>query len=86
MYIPNAGAGQQFPDLDPWTLEAGLAEGCRAAAAERKAGLADVERAFGKRLAGDRAPLFCNDKVHLGKAGHESAAATVLEVIERAGK
>ena len=74
------------PALEQWTLKNELAEACRAAAAERKAGLSDVEKAFGAAPTDQRAALFCTDKVHLGKAGHEATASTVLEAIERAGK
>jgi lysophospholipase L1-like esterase len=74
------------PALEQWALKNELAEACRGAASDRKAGLADVEKAFGAVPADRREPLFCRDKVHLGAAGHEAAAAAVLEAIERAGK
>ncbi|HLF93806.1 MAG TPA: GDSL-type esterase/lipase family protein, partial [Planctomycetota bacterium] len=74
------------PALEQWALKNELAEACRAAAGERKAGLSDVEKAFGAAPADQRSALFCTDKVHLGKAGHEATAAAVLEAIERAGK
>lgn len=69
------------PALERWTTMAELSEAVRLAAADRKAGLADLEKAF--HAAPDRAALFCRDQVHLGPAGHEAVAAAVLAAIER---
>lgn len=74
------------PSVKRWTDMAELAGACREAAKDRKAGLADTEKAF--RAAGKekRERLFASDETHLGAAGHELMAATVLEAIEKAGK
>ena len=53
---------------------------------ERNAGLADTEKAFLEAGKKDRERLYVRDRVHLGPAGHELAARTVLEAVERAGK
>ncbi len=74
------------PALDRWTTMGPLAEAARAAAAERGAGLADVEKAFHALPEPDREKLFCRDRVHLGPAGHEAVAAAVLSALERAGR
>jgi lysophospholipase L1-like esterase len=74
------------PGLEKWTTMGELAEAVRAAAGERKAGLADVEKAFHAVPAEGREKLFCGDKVHLGVPGHETVAATVLRAIEAGGK
>lgn len=69
------------PALERWTTMSELAAAVRAAAADRKAGVADTEKAF--HAASAREPLFCSDKTHLGPAGHEAVAAAVLAAIER---
>jgi lysophospholipase L1-like esterase len=74
------------PALERWTTMGELAEAVRKAAAERKAGLADTEKAFHAAAEGDRAKLFSSDKVHVGPDGHERIASAVLEAIERAGR
>jgi lysophospholipase L1-like esterase len=74
------------PAVERWTAMGELAEAVRRAAADRNAGLADTEKAFHAAGAADREKLFCRDKVHLGPAGHEVVARTVLQAIERAGK
>jgi lysophospholipase L1-like esterase len=73
------------PAFDRWTAMGELAEAARAAARQRKAGLADTEKAFHAVAPERREPLFCRDKVHLGPAGHEAVAATVLAAIEGSG-
>jgi lysophospholipase L1-like esterase len=73
------------PGLEMWTTRAELGEATRAAASERKCGLADTEKAFLAASADKREALFCRDKVHLGPPGHETVAAIVLGAIE-AGK
>ncbi len=69
------------PALERWTMMGELSEAVRLAAADRKTGLADTEKAF--HAAKEREPLFCRDKTHLGPAGHEAVAAAVLAAIER---
>jgi lysophospholipase L1-like esterase len=63
-----------------------LAEACRKAAKNRKAGLADVEKAFLAAGGDKKERLFAWDQTHLGPVGHELVADTVLKAIERAGK
>jgi len=70
------------PGLEMWTTRAELGEATRAAASERKCGLADTEKAFLAASADKREALFCRDKVHLGPPGHEAVAAAVLAAIE----
>jgi lysophospholipase L1-like esterase len=74
------------PALEIWTTRAELGEAARAAASERKAGLADTEKAFLNAAAERREKLFCTDKVHLDPPGHETVAATVFASIESGGK
>ena len=74
------------PAMARWETMAELSRAVRTVAAEKKTALADAEAAFhhaGKDPAA-RAKLFCRDKTHLGPAGHELAAETVLKAI-RAG-
>lgn len=68
------------PALARWTTATELAEAARKAARERNAGLADTERAFLAQEA-NREPLFASDKVHMGTAGHELLAKTVLTAL-----
>ena len=71
-----------------WGAVEELAEACRQAAADRKAGLADADKAF--TAAGEdekeRLKLYVVDKTHLSPAGHALLAKTVLEAIEAGGK
>ena len=74
------------PALERWETMAELAQAARDVAADKRTGLADMEaafHAFGAEEAA-RPDLYCTDKTHLGKAGHELAASTVLKAI--AGK
>jgi lysophospholipase L1-like esterase len=77
-----------LPAASRWGVTAELAEACRQAAADRKAGLADAEKAFLKE--GDdekeRDKLYVRDKTHLSPAGHALMARTILEAVEAAGK
>lgn len=70
------------PAVERWTTAAELAAAGRKAAANQKAGLADLEDAF--HVAGTKDPerLFVKDKVHLSPSGHELVAETVLKAIE----
>ena len=70
------------PGLEMWTTRAELGDAVRAAALERRCGLADTEKAFLAASAEKREALFCRDKVHLGPPGHELVAATILEAIQ----
>jgi lysophospholipase L1-like esterase len=74
------------PGVKRWTTMAELAEACRSAAKARNAGLADTEAGFLAAGKENKERLFASDQVHLGAAGHELVAATVLEAIEKAGK
>jgi lysophospholipase L1-like esterase len=74
------------PSLERWSTMTELSEACRAAAQAKNAGLADTEKAFLEAGKEKRERLFCRDRTHLGPAGHELAAQTVLEAIERSGK
>jgi len=74
------------PGLEMWTTRTELGEAVRSAAADRKCGLADTEKAFLATPSDKREQLFCRDKVHLGPVGHELVAATVLAAIESGGK
>lgn len=69
------------PAVERWTSATELAEACRKAARERNAGIADIEQAFLEAGKTDKEKLFVNDKVHLGPAGHEVVAKTVLQRI-----
>jgi lysophospholipase L1-like esterase len=70
------------PSVERWTTAGELAEACRQASQDRKAGLADLEQAFHREGEKDREKLFASDKVHLGPAGHKLVAETVLRAIE----
>ncbi len=76
------------PAASRWGAVEELAEACRQAAADRKAGLADADKAF--TAAGEdekeRLKLYVVDKTHLSPAGHALLAKTVLEAIEAGGK
>jgi lysophospholipase L1-like esterase len=74
------------PSLEMWETRNELGEAARAAAAERKAGLADAEKAFHAVGEDRRAKLYCTDKVHLDPPGHEILASLVLAAIESGGK
>jgi len=74
------------PSLEKWTTRDELGVAARASASERHAGIGDAEKAFHAVAEGERAKLYCNDKVHLDPPGHEVVASTVLGAIESAGK
>ncbi len=74
------------PGVEKWTTRTELADAARAVAAERKAGLADTEKAFLAAGKDNKEALFCSDKVHLGPLGHELVSATVLEAILKGGR
>jgi lysophospholipase L1-like esterase len=75
-----------LPSVERWTTMDELAEACRKAARDRKAGLADAAKAFHLQGKDDKEKLYCRDKTHLGPAGHELLAQTVQEAIEKAGE
>jgi len=75
-----------LPAVERWTTMAELAEACRTAAKERNAGLADTEKAFLEAGKENKEKLYVRDRTHLGPAGHELMAKTVLGTIERAGR
>ncbi len=72
------------PSAARWDGLAELAEASRAAARDRKAGLADTDKAFHAAGPDDHDRLFVHDRVHLSRAGHEVVAETVRNAIERA--
>jgi hypothetical protein len=74
------------PSVRWWTTMAELAEAVRVAAQGKKAFLADPEKAFLAAGQKGHARLFTADETHLGPAGHELMAATVLEAIDQAGQ
>jgi lysophospholipase L1-like esterase len=73
------------PAASRWGAVEELAEACRQAAADRKAGMADADKTF--TAAGEdekeRDGLYVKDRTHLSPAGHALMAKTVLEAIER---
>ncbi len=71
------------PSAARWGAIEELAEACRDAAKDRRAGLADTDRAFVAAGKDDPNPLFVHDRVHLSKAGHAIVAETVIQAIER---
>ena len=74
------------PAAARWGVVEELAQACRMAAADRRAGLADTDRAFVAAGGKNPDPLFAHDRVHLSRAGHEIVAATVIKAIESAGQ
>lgn len=74
------------PSFEMWATRDELGEGVRAAVSERKAGLADAEKAFHAVAADQREKLYCKDKVHLDPPGHAILATLVLAAIESGGK
>ena len=75
------------PAIGRWDTMQELAEGVRAVQAEKKTGLADVAAVFHREGSDPlaRETLFCRDKTHLGPAGHQLAAETVLKAIADSG-
>ncbi|HMF38638.1 MAG TPA: SGNH/GDSL hydrolase family protein, partial [Isosphaeraceae bacterium] len=71
------------PSAARWGAIEELAEACRDAAKDRRAGLANTDRAFVAAGKDNPNPLFVHDRVHLSKAGHAIVAETVLEAIEQ---
>jgi lysophospholipase L1-like esterase len=71
------------PSAARWGAIEELAEACRDAAKDRRAGLADTDRAFVAAGRDNPNPLFVHDRVHLSKAGHALVAETVIKVIEQ---
>jgi lysophospholipase L1-like esterase len=72
------------PAASRWGAVAELAEACRQAAADRKAGLADADKAFtaAGRDEATRDKLYVKDRTHLSPAGHALMAQTILEALE----
>ncbi len=71
------------PSLERWDTMQELAEGVRSVTVEKRTGLADVAAAFHRTGSDEsaRKSLYCWDKTHLGRPGHELAAETVLRAI-----
>ncbi len=71
------------PSAARWGAIEELAEACRNAAKDRRASLADTDKAFVAAGKDDPNPLFVHDRVHLSKAGHAIVAGTVIKAIEQ---
>lgn len=71
------------PSVERWDTMAELVEAAKTVAAERKTGLADIAAAFHEAGADEakRPTLYCSDRTHLGAAGHELVAETVLKAM-----
>jgi len=74
------------PSFEMWKTRDELGDAARAAVKERKAGLADAEKAFHDTPEDQHEKLFCTDKVHMGAPGHELLASLVMAAIESGGK
>jgi lysophospholipase L1-like esterase len=72
--------------LTRWDEMTELCEATRQAAVARKAGLVDLEAAFGIAGSDDRARLFATDRVHLSQAGQEVVAGAILDALSAAAK
>ncbi|MCY3022949.1 MAG: GDSL-type esterase/lipase family protein [Planctomycetota bacterium] len=74
------------PAVSKWDSMADMAEACRKAAAEKNAGICDIYAAFHEAGKENKERLYCDDKTHMGKPGHELIAAKVVEALEKGGK
>jgi len=74
------------PAVSRWDTMAELAQATRDAAKARKAGLADIYKAFHAAGVENKERLYCRDKTHMGAPGHELVAKTVAGAIESGGK
>lgn len=75
------------PAVEKWDTVAELAEAARAAAMQQNAALTDIYAVFHESGKTQPERLFFKDKVHLGPAGHELVAKTLLDLIaHEAGK
>lgn len=75
------------PSVARWDTMEELAEAVRTVALEKRTALADVSAAFHAAGADEqrRTSLFCSDKTHLSRKGHELAAVTILAVLAATG-
>ncbi len=73
------------PSAARWGTLEELAEACRRAARDRRAGLADTDRAFIEVGKDHPDGLFVHDRVHLSRTGHTVVAETVARAIDSAG-
>jgi lysophospholipase L1-like esterase len=71
------------PAISKWDSMADLAEACRAAAADKKTGIADVYAAFHAAKPEERDKLYVQDHTHLSAEGHAQVAHAVMESIEK---
>jgi len=69
--------------LERWDPHTELADAVRKAGAQTNAGVADTFAVFNTVPQADRASIFCNDKTHMGKVGHELIAKTVLDLLAK---
>ncbi|MCX5671188.1 MAG: hypothetical protein NTU94_07720, partial [Planctomycetota bacterium] len=74
------------PSIERWEAMDEMAGAVRLVAVRKRTGLADVAAAFKKagEDAAARLALYCDDKTHLGAAGHRLAAEAVLKAIAAA--
>ena len=73
------------PSAARWGALEELAEACRRAAQDRRAGLADTDRAFIEAGKDHPDGLFVHDRVHLSRTGHTVVAETIARTIDSAG-
>lgn len=69
--------------LERWDPHAELADAVRKAATATNAGVADTFAVFNTVPQAERATIFCNDKTHMGKLGHELIAKTVIDALAK---
>jgi lysophospholipase L1-like esterase len=69
------------PTVEKWDAFAELAEAARAAARAKGAALADIYAIFHEEGKTNPEKLYGHDKVHLGPAGHELVAKTIMDAI-----
>jgi lysophospholipase L1-like esterase len=69
--------------LEKWNQHAELAEATRKAAASTHAGLCDIYAIYDAIPPAERAELFCDDKVHMGRRGHAEIAKAVLDALTK---
>jgi lysophospholipase L1-like esterase len=69
--------------LEKWDQHSELAEATRKAAQQTNTALCDIFAAYNAVPDAERAQIFCRDKVHMGKLGHEIIAKAVLEMLSK---
>jgi len=71
------------PGLEAWDTYAELADAVRKAAKETNAGLGDTYADFHAVPKEQHAEIYCRDKVHMGKLGHELIMKTVMDALAK---